>query len=73
MITRINHFAVKSDMLTMESNVQEILRALYFYGADHIMIILGRRERLIHKEQLVALLERAMETATRGYRVGCPE
>ncbi|MDR3279384.1 MAG: hypothetical protein LBT23_02630, partial [Synergistaceae bacterium] len=64
MITTINSSDVKSDMLKPESNVQEILRALYFYGTDYIMIIMGRRERLVHKEQLVALLEQGRERAT---------
>ncbi|MDR1915216.1 MAG: hypothetical protein LBQ58_01410 [Synergistaceae bacterium] len=55
---------VKSDMLTVSSTVQEILRALYFYGTDYIMSVIGRRERLIHKEQLVALLENGKENST---------
>jgi len=64
MITPINPSDVKSDMLKAESNVQEILRALYFYGTDYIMILMGRRERLAHKEQLVALLEQGREMST---------
>ncbi|MDR1884748.1 MAG: hypothetical protein LBQ56_00635 [Synergistaceae bacterium] len=64
MITTINAADVKSDMLTMASTVQEILRALYFYGTDYIMGSVGRSERLVHKEQLVALLEQGRETAT---------
>jgi hypothetical protein len=55
---------VKNDMLTESSTVQEILRALYFYGTDYIMSIAGRRERLIHKEQLVALLENGRASST---------
>jgi hypothetical protein len=55
---------VKSDMLTASSTVQEILRALYFYGTDYIMSVMGRRERLVHKEQLVAMLEQGKESST---------
>ncbi len=55
---------VKKDMLSLLSTVQEILRALYFYGADYILVQSGKRERLLHKEQLVALLEQGREKAT---------
>ena len=55
---------VKKDMLSLLSTVQEILRALYFYGADYILVQGGKRERLLHKEQLVALLEQGREKAT---------
>ncbi|MDR1651014.1 MAG: hypothetical protein LBR87_04440 [Synergistaceae bacterium] len=61
MIMTIDPSEVKSGMLKSESNVQEMLRALYFYGTDYIMLISGKRERLIHKEQLVALLEQGRE------------
>ncbi|MDR1943486.1 MAG: hypothetical protein LBQ19_01560 [Synergistaceae bacterium] len=55
---------VKKDMLSIHSTVQEILRALYFYGADYIMVQLGSRERLLHKDQLIALLEQGRSAAT---------
>ncbi|MDR3076157.1 MAG: hypothetical protein LBU26_02555 [Synergistaceae bacterium] len=64
MLTMINSSDVKSDMLTTSSNVQEVLRALYFYGPDYIMLKVKRLERLVHKEQLVALLELKREMAT---------
>jgi hypothetical protein len=64
MMAKMNAPDVKNDMLTTGSNVQEVLRALFFYGPDYIMIKMGRRERLVHKEQLVALLELGREMAT---------
>ena len=51
-------------MLTLLSTVGEILRALYFYGADYLMFICDKKERLLHKEQLVALLEHGREKVT---------
>lgn len=56
--------AVRSDMLNLASTVGEILRALYFYGADYIILTKGRKDRLLHKEQLVALLEQGRDEAT---------
>lgn len=56
--------AVKSDMLSLLSSVGEILRALYFYGADYLMFICDKKERLLHKEQLVALLEQGRDKVT---------
>jgi hypothetical protein len=64
MMAMMNTSDVKNDMLTTGSNVQEVLRALFFYGPDYIMIKMGRIERLVHKEQLVALLELGREMAT---------
>ncbi|MDR1944153.1 MAG: hypothetical protein LBQ19_04950, partial [Synergistaceae bacterium] len=55
---------VKKDMLSVHSTVQEILRALYFCGADYIMVQLGAKERLLHKDQLIALLEQGRSAAT---------
>ena len=63
-MTPINNSTVKSDMLTLLSTVGEILRALYFYGADYLMFVHEKNERLMHKEQLVALLEQGREKAT---------
>jgi hypothetical protein len=51
-------------MLNTHSTVQEILRALYFYGSDYIMVAIGKNERLLHKDQLIALLEQRRELAT---------
>ncbi|MDR2779617.1 MAG: hypothetical protein LBB28_00665, partial [Synergistaceae bacterium] len=59
-----NAAEIKKDMLTSDSNVQAVLRSLYFYGADYIMAKIGRSEQLIHKEQLVSLLELGREMAT---------
>jgi hypothetical protein len=64
MMTMSNDTEVKKDMLTSGSNVQAVLRALYFYGADYIMMQIGQNEQLIHKEQLVSLLELGRELAT---------
>jgi hypothetical protein len=64
MMLKINNTDVKSDMLTTSSNVREVLRALYFYGPDYIMIKMGGRERLVHKEQLVSLLELGKASST---------
>jgi hypothetical protein len=61
---RSEKIAVKYDMLSLISTVQEVLRALYFYGADYLMARSGKRERLLHKEQFVALLEQGREKAT---------
>ena len=61
---KINNSDVKSDMLSVSSNVREVLRALYFSGPDYIMLKLGVRERLVHKEQLVSLLELGKAGAT---------
>jgi hypothetical protein len=55
---------IKSGMLSAESGVQEVLRALYFYGADYIMFKIGRREKLVHKEQLISLMELGNERTT---------
>ena len=59
-----NAAEIKKDMLTSDSNVQAVLRALYFYGLDYIMTKIGQSEQLIHKEQLVSLLELGREMAT---------
>ncbi len=56
--------AVKSDMLSAASTVQEVLRAMYLYSADYILVVVGRKERLLHKDQLVALLEQGRESVT---------
>ncbi|MDR1509218.1 MAG: hypothetical protein LBS53_06230 [Synergistaceae bacterium] len=64
MITMNSAAEIKKDMLTSDSNVQAVLRALYFYGADYIMTKIGPSEQLIHKEQLVSLLELGREVAT---------
>jgi hypothetical protein len=55
---------IRKDMLHLSSTVQEILRSLYFYGSDYIMVALGKKERLLHKDQLIALLEQGRESAT---------
>lgn len=55
---------IRSDMLTQSSSVQETLRAMYLYGVDYILLLQGKKERLVHKEQLVALLEQGRERAT---------
>jgi hypothetical protein len=54
---------MKSAVLSVRSGVWEVLRALYFYGADYIMLKVGRRERLVHKEQLISLMELSHESA----------
>ena len=61
---KINHSDVKRDMLSISSNVREVLRALYFYGPDYIVMKMGGRERLVHKEQLVSLLELGKSSST---------
>lgn len=63
MATSIN-VAVKSDMLSAASTVQEVLRAMYLYNADYILVVVGKKERLLHKDQLVALLEQGRENVT---------
>ncbi|MDR3163967.1 MAG: hypothetical protein LBU13_00145 [Synergistaceae bacterium] len=55
---------IKNGMLSAESGVQEVLRALYFYGADYIMLKMGRQEKLVHKEQMILLMELGHETTT---------
>ncbi|MDR3255021.1 MAG: hypothetical protein LBT31_05600 [Synergistaceae bacterium] len=55
---------ITGDMLNIHSTVQEIMRALYFYSADYIMVLIGKNERLLHMDQLVALLDQGKETAT---------
>lgn len=55
---------VRKDMLHLGSTVQEVLRSLYFYRSDYIMVALDKKERLLHKDQLVALLEQGRENAT---------
>ncbi|MDR3320999.1 MAG: hypothetical protein LBS93_01010 [Synergistaceae bacterium] len=55
---------IRSDMLNIHSTVQEILRALYFYSSDYIMVTIGKNERLLHKDQLIALLEQGRAMAT---------
>ncbi|MDR3354514.1 MAG: hypothetical protein LBO21_05705 [Synergistaceae bacterium] len=47
----------KNEMLSLSSTPKEMLRALYFYGVDHLILNLNRRELLLHKDQLIALLE----------------
>ncbi|MDR1137401.1 MAG: hypothetical protein LBK91_03675 [Synergistaceae bacterium] len=64
MMTMNNTSEIKRDMLTSDDNVQAVLRALYFYGADYIMTKIGQNEQLVHKEQLVSLLELGREMAT---------
>jgi hypothetical protein len=64
MMNRSEKITVKKDMLSPLSTVQEILRALYFYGADYLMARNGKLERLLHKEQFVVLLEQGREKAT---------
>lgn len=54
----------KDEMLSLRSTVQEILRALYFYRVDYLMAEEGKRQRLLHKDQLVALLEQGNEGTT---------
>ena len=55
---------IKSGMLSTESGIQETLRALYFYGTDYIMLKIGRREKLVHKEQMISLMELDREKTT---------
>jgi hypothetical protein len=55
---------VRGDELSTFSNVREVLRALYNYGPDYIMLRTDRGERLLHKEHLVSLLELGREAAT---------
>ncbi|MDR0764209.1 MAG: hypothetical protein LBE65_01280, partial [Synergistaceae bacterium] len=55
---------IKRGMLSADSGVQEVLRALYFYGADYIMLKMGRREKLVHKEQMISLMELGHERTT---------
>ncbi|MDR1133940.1 MAG: hypothetical protein LBL05_07225, partial [Synergistaceae bacterium] len=57
---------IKTGMLSAVSGVQEVLRALYFYGADYIMLKMGRREKLVHKEQMISLMELGRERTTIG-------
>ncbi|MDR1886230.1 MAG: hypothetical protein LBQ56_08125 [Synergistaceae bacterium] len=54
----------RNDMLTPSSTPQEMLRTLYFYGVDYIILMLNRNERLLHKDQLIALLEQDREGST---------
>jgi hypothetical protein len=51
-------------MLSTGSVVQEVLRALFFHGADYIMLKIGRREKLVHKEQMISLMELGRESTT---------
>jgi hypothetical protein len=53
-------------MLKAESLVQEVLRALYFYGADYILLKMGHSEKLVHKEQMISLMELGHERTTVG-------
>ena len=55
---------IRSDMLAQASSVQETLRAMYLYGVDYMLLLQGKSERLVHKEQLVALLEQGRDRAT---------
>ena len=64
MIPTASSHVVKSDMLSLLSTVGEILRALYFYGADYLMSVCDKSERLLHKDQLVALMEQGRERVT---------
>lgn len=61
MMTTTTNAEVKSDLLSISSTVQELLRAMYLYGTDYILIVIGKRERLLHKDQLVGLLEQGRE------------
>ncbi|MCL2684343.1 MAG: hypothetical protein FWE55_03780, partial [Synergistaceae bacterium] len=64
MMLKINHTDIKKDILTTSSNVREVLRALYLYGPDYIIMVMDGRERLVHKEQLVSLLELGKASST---------
>jgi hypothetical protein len=55
---------IKSAMLSTDSVVQELLRALFFYSTDYIMLKIGRREKLVHKEQMISLMELGRESMT---------
>ena len=57
---------IKSDMLSASSTAQETLRAMYLYGVDHILVAVAKKERLLHKDQLVCLLEQGREAVTLG-------
>ncbi|MDR3332545.1 MAG: hypothetical protein LBT08_07945 [Synergistaceae bacterium] len=47
----------KGSMLSISSTPQDMLRALYFYVVDYVIIQIEESERLLHKDQLIALLE----------------
>lgn len=55
---------VKKDMLRLTSTVQQILRAMYLHRSDYLLAQSLTRERLFHKEQLVALMEQGGERTT---------
>lgn len=50
---------VVSSLLSPASSVQELLRAMYLYSTDHILAECGDAGLLLHKDQLVSLLERS--------------
>jgi hypothetical protein len=54
----------RNEMLSPSSTPKEMLRALYFHGVDHLILNLNRRELLLHKDQLIALLEHGGENST---------
>ena len=55
---------VKGDSLFFSSTVQEVLRTLYLYGVDYLLVVRENCERLLHKDQFVAFLELGRERAT---------
>lgn len=64
MMTTADNVEVKSNLLSTASTIQELLRAMYLYGTDHTLIVIGKKERLLHKDQLVSFLERGCEDVT---------
>jgi hypothetical protein len=60
----INAQEIKSGILSTGSGLQEVLRALYFCGADYIILKMGRLEKLVHKEQMISLMELGRERTT---------
>lgn len=55
---------VRKDMISRTSMLSVVLRALYSTAADYILIRVGSRDRLMHKEQLVALMEQGRDDVT---------
>lgn len=55
---------IKGDSLFFSSTVQEVLRTLYLYGVDYLLVVRENCEKLLHKDQFVAFLELGRERAT---------
>ncbi|GHV54222.1 hypothetical protein FACS1894216_13810 [Synergistales bacterium] len=53
---------VQKDMLTINSTTGEILRALFTYGAEYIMLIISGTEHLIRKDKVTWLMGQGAAT-----------